>query len=226
MRLPDQVKRFQDLLLQYNGIDKKKLDYENILAIVCDSGAGGQMVGGVSDYMLADWIGYDGATHRGIIDKQHKANETAIAAYPNAVDIMKLVNPKAFRNEIFDAAERMVKLGVVSFPADYDGKDEIIRIEDDGTETRCKLSTDEQIALMQIDLMKTEAITMCKYSNAGNVTYNFPPDKRNSMHDDRAFVLGLLCWQLARMRRNDMTSIKTVIDINSIGSMVTPITFD
>lgn len=226
MRIPDQVKKFQDLLLTYNGNDKKKLDYENIIAVVCDSGAGGQMVGGVSDYMLADWVGSDGEIHRGIIDKQHKANETAIMAYPNAVDVMKLVNPRAYRNEIFDAAERMVKLGVVTFPTDYDGKDEIISIEDDGTETRYRLSMEEQLALAQIDMMKTEIITMCKYSNAGNVTYNFPPDKRNTMHDDRAFVFGLLCWYLAHLRRNDMTSMKNEIDYSKIESTVTPITFD
>lgn len=225
MRIPDQVKKFQDLLLIYNGSDMKNLDYENVLAIVCDSGAGGQMVGGVADYMLADWVGFDGETHRGIIDKQHKANETAIIAYPNAIDIMKLVNPKAFRNEIFDAAERMVKLGVVTFPADYDGKDELVRIEDDGTEVRYPLPSDEQIALMQIDLMKTEIITMCKYTNAGNVTYNFPPDKRSSMHDDRAFVLGLLCWQLAQMRRTDLVSIKDDFDYSKVTHSVTPIDF-
>lgn len=43
MILPDQVKRFQELLLDYNGSDKKKLDYENIKGVICDSGAGEQI---------------------------------------------------------------------------------------------------------------------------------------------------------------------------------------
>jgi hypothetical protein len=206
MILPDQVKRFQDLLLDYNGSDKQKLDYENIKAVVCDSGAGGQMVGGVSDYMLHDWVGKDGRQHKGIIDKNHKANETTVGRFPNAVDIMKLVDPRAHRNEIFDSAEKMTKLGVVHFPTDYNDEDYIITIDDDGNENKYELSINEKLALTQIDLMKTEIITMCKYTNAGNVTYNYPPEKRNTMHDDRAFVFGLLCWYLAQLRHGQVVS--------------------
>lgn len=201
MRLPEQVKKFQDLLIDYNGNEKGKLDYENIKSVICDSGAGGQMVGGVSDYMLDKWQGKDGQEHKGIIDKLHKANETAIKNFPDAVDIMKLVDPRAYRNEIFEAAEKMVKLGVVTFPSDYDGKNYIINIDDEGNEIRYDLSSDEELALIQVDLMKTEIITMCKYTNAGSIKYDFPPDKRNTMHDDRAFTFGLLCWYLAQLRR-------------------------
>lgn len=225
MRLPEQVKKFQDLLLDYNGNDKKKLDYENIKAVVCDSGAGGQMVGGVSDYMLDNWMGKDGNIHKGIIDKSHKANETAISKYPDAVDIMKLVDPKGHRNEIFDAAEKMTKLGVVTLPADYDGKDYILTIDDDGEEHKYDLSIDEQVALTQIDLMKTEIITMCKYTNAGNVTYNFPPDKRNTMHDDRAFVYGLLCWYLAQMRHGQVVNKPVETDFSHAPSCVSSVEF-
>lgn len=205
MILPDQVKRFQDLLLDYNGSDKKNLDYENIKAVICDSGAGGQMVGGVSDYMLDDWVGKDGKSHKGIIDKNHKANETSSKRFKNAVDIMKLVDPKAHRNDIFDAAEKMTKLGVITFPADYDGKDYILSIDDDGNENKYDLNAEEKDSLVQIDLMKTEIITMCKYTSAGNVRYDFPPDKR-TMHDDRAFVYGLLCWYLAQLRKGQLIS--------------------
>ena len=181
-----------------------KLDYENIKAIVCDAGAGGQMIGGVTDYLLDDWVGKDGNVHKGLIDRAHKANETALKKFPNAVDIIKLIDPRGHRNEIFDAAERMTKLGVVTLPADYEGKDYLIKILDDGTEERYDLSYDEQVALSQIELMKNEIVTMCKYTNGGNVTYNYPPDKRNTMHDDRVFVYGLLCWYLAQLRRGQI----------------------
>lgn len=204
MILPDQVKRFQDLLLDYNGSDKKKLDYENIKGVICDSGAGGQMVGGVSDYMLDNWVGKDGKVHKGIIDKSHKANEASSKRFKDAIDIMKLVDPKAHRNEIFDAAERMTKLGIVTFPADFDGKDYILSIDDEGNEHKYDLNADEKESLAQIDLMKTEIITMCKYTSGGNVRYDFPPEKRNTMHDDRVFVYGLLCWFLAQLRKGQL----------------------
>lgn len=204
MILPDQVKRFQDLLLDYNGSDKKKLDYENIKGVICDSGAGGQMVGGVSDYMLDNWVGKDGKVHKGIIDRSHKANEASSKRFKDAIDIMKLVDPKAHRNEIFDAAERMTKLGIVTFPADFDGKDYILSIDDEGNEHKYDLNVDEKESLAQIDLMKTEIITMCKYTSGGNVRYDFPPEKRNTMHDDRVFVYGLLCWFLAQLRKGQL----------------------
>lgn len=208
LRLPEQVDILKKALLDYNGADYGKLDYENIKVLLCDAGAGGQMIGGITDQMLADWQGYDGKIHHGIIDKSHRANETAIRAYPDAVDIVKLVEPRANRNDIFDAADKMTKLGVVSFPESTDGKDYIMTIDDEGNENRYDLSYEEQMALAQIELMKNEIVTMCKYENAGAITYNFPPDKRNKMHDDRAFVYGLLCWYLSRLRRGQIMDRK------------------
>lgn len=76
----------------------------------------------------------------------------------------------------------MVKLGLVDFPADYDGKDSLFYIDDEGNEINQPLTSEEQISLMQMELMKTEIVTMCKYENAGSVKYDFPPDKRNKMH--------------------------------------------
>jgi len=207
LRMPEQVKRIQDCIVDYNGIGK--LDYENIMAIVCDAGAGGQMIGGISDQLLDDWVGKDGILHRGIIDRSHKANETANKRYPDAIDIMNLVDPRAHRNEIFDAAERMTKLGVVSFPADNEGRDFILTIDDDGVEHKHNLSKEEILSMAQIELMKNEIVTMCKYSTNGNITYNYPPELRNKMHDDRAFVYGLLCWFLAKLRREQVVNKKS-----------------
>ena len=50
------------------------------------------------------------------------------------------------------------------------------------------LSKEEQIALAQVELLKTEITTMCKYESKGNISYDLPPEKRNIMHDDRAFA--------------------------------------
>lgn len=204
LRLPEQVEVFKKAILDYNGSMYGALDYENIKIILCDAGAGGQMIGGITDHMLADWEGYDGQFHKGLIDKTHRANETAILRFPNAVDLIRLVEPKANRNDIFDAADKMTKLGVVTFPESTDGKDYIMTIDDDGNEHRYDLSIEEQLALAQIELMKNEIVTMCKYENAGSITYNYPPDKRNKMHDDRAFVYGLLCWYLSKLRHKNI----------------------
>ena len=204
LRLPEQVKMFKKLILDYNGSEHHKADYENIQVILCDAGAGGQMIGGITDYLLEDWEGYDGRMHKGLIDKTHRANETAVKKYPDAVDIIRLVEPKGNRNAIYEAAEQMVKLGVVDFPADNEGRDYIVYIDDDGNESRYDLSFDETLALVQIELMKDELVAMCKYESNGAISYNYPPSLRHKKHDDRAFVFGLLCWYLAQLRRGQL----------------------
>lgn len=216
MRMPEQVEEFKSLLLKYNGNDKMKLDYENIKAVICDSGAGGNMIGGVTDYLFANWTDIHGVEHRGLIDRSHKSSETAKMKYPNAVDIIKLVDPKGNRNAIFDALEKMIKLGVVTFPAEYDtSKEYVFTVDDDGNEQKIELSFEQKMALAQIELAKTEAVTMCKYVNGGNVRYDYPPEKRNSMHDDKTYVLGLLCFYLAQLRRNTtITKPKEAVNFN------------
>lgn len=226
MRLPDQVNEFKKMLLAYNGTEKGKLDYENIMAVIGDAGAGGQLIGGVSDYLLEPWRGADGKMHKGLIDRRHKANETAKEKYPDAVDIMHLVDPRANRNLIFQAIEDMVKLGVVEFPTDYDvSKDYIIFTDEEGVETRYDLSVEQQISLANFDLLKTEIVTMCKYVTQGNITYNFPPDKRNKMHDDRVFAFGLLCWYLAQLRRGQVINKPREINIEEIPTTATAVEF-
>lgn len=223
MRMPDQVEAFKTLLLNYNGTEFGALDYENIEAVVCDSGAGGQMIGGIADYLLQDWDDSKGHSHHGIIDTAHKANETAVLEFPDAVDIMRLVDPRAHRNEIFDAAEKMVKLGVVHFPAEYEGKDFFTVIGDDGAENTVQLTFEEQAAMAQISRMKDELVLMCKYTNNGNITYNYPPDKRNKEHDDRCFTFALLCWYLSKLRRNEQRKNITTIEDDVSGLIMTRI---
>lgn len=216
MRFPEQVDKFKELLLEYNGTQHGKLDYENIKQIICDAGAGGQIIGSVSDYMLSNWTDKFGVTHKGIIDKSHKANESAITTYPDALDIMTLVDPRAHRNDIFESLEKMVKLGVVTFPVDPEGREYITYIDDDGNETITHLSSEQLVSSSQIELLKTEIVTMCKFTSGGNVRYDFPTEKRNKMHDDRVFAFGLLCWYLARLRRGDIVRKPESIDYSKL----------
>lgn len=227
MRLPEQVEVFKDLLLKYNGSDKQKLDYENIDSIMCDCGAGGGMIGGISDYLLENWKDKSGNEHKGLIDTSHKANATAKYQFTDAVDIIKLVEPKGNRADIIGSIARMVKLGVIDFPCDYDGKDNLFFIDDEGNEQNVYLTTDEQISLTQMELMKTEIVTMCKYENAGNVKYDFPPEKRRKMHDDRIFAFGLLCYRLEQLRHSAVVDnkAKPKRDLKSLGFCVSNVSF-
>ena len=81
--------------------------------------------------------------------------------------------------------------------------------------------------MIQIELMKTEIITMCKYDSGGKINYNYPPDMRNKMHDDRAYVYGLLCWSLAQLRRGQIINRpQKQFDYTHAPSCVSTISFD
>lgn len=208
MRLPEQQEKFKEILLEYNGSEKGALDYENIIQVVCDAGAAGQMIGGVTDYLMDEWVDKRGEKHHGLIDRAHKSSVSARETFPNAIDIIKLVEPRTHRNDIFEALGRMIKQGLVHFPADGTDKDYLEFLDENGNEQKIELSVEEQVALNQIDLMKTEAVTMCKYTHADVTSYDFPPEKRNKMHDDRAFVLGLLCYAFGKIRRGTFVDRK------------------
>ena len=68
--------------------------------------------------------------------------------------------------------------------------------------------TDEEIrALLEIDLMKQEVMTMQKYkTSAGNITFQLPPSKQKTMHDDRAYTLALMAGYLADLRRAELAA--------------------
>ena len=226
MRLPEQQEKFKEILLDYNGSDKGAMDYENIAQVVCDAGAAGQIIGGVTDYLFDNWTDKHGNKHYGLIDRSHKSSETAREKFPDAIDIVKLVEPRTHRNEIFESLGRMVKQGLVHFPADSNDKDYIEYVDNEGKECHIQLTHDEQVALNQLDLMKTEAVTMCKYTHGELTTYDFPPEKRNKMHDDRAFVMGLLCFAFGKIRRGSFVERKEDSTYDNVELCVTALDFN
>lgn len=238
MRMQDQIKAFQKILLDFNGSATGKLDYENICHVLIDAGAAGQPYS-ICDNLVPNFIGTDGNEHYGIIDKSHKMNEAAVHDFPDAIDIVTMVDPRAHRNELYQALEDAVKLGVVTFPMDYDGKDYYIATKTskkkgkDGieyveeTEEMIPLTDEEQVSLLQFELLKTECITMCKYTSAQAIKFDYPPEKRNKMHDDRIYALSLLCWKLMQLRRGQTLTVKKEdTDINKLPLLTSTITFE
>lgn len=220
MRTPEQVAYMKQMLLNYNG--KEAADYENISALLIDSGAGG---GGhiIADDFMEDWIDSKGIAHKGLIDK--KESSDYVGKFPNAVDKLKLMNPKKYKNEMFDALVEMLGLDLISFTEEYDMKGHLtlfenteIEYEDDNKKKKKeiqakqkthKLSFDEELALKNIDLAKEELVNFYRYDNhSGGYRYALSPDKENKMHDDRAYCLAMLAWHLQQLRRESIINKK------------------
>lgn len=222
--MPEQIKIIKRMMIAYNG--QRAADWENILAFYIDAGAGGGGKSAVADNLMEDWIGEDGHLHMGIIDPQHKQYETSRMKYDHARPIVRLLEPTSHKRQCYFALEEMTRLDLMTFP-DYDGKGSIFIEREDGDFETFELSTEEDVALTQCNLMKNEISYMCRYETPnGGVQYELARDKKNTINDDRADSASFAAFGLSEIRRKDLTSIKEDFNLDLFQSTVTEMSFD
>ena len=229
---PNQVKALKQLLLDYNG--EGVADYENIMKLLVDAGSGGAGVP-ITDFLCEDWEDTNGIVHRGLIDPEY--NEGDDKKFPNAVkDKLKLLSPVKYKVEMYEAAIKMMELNLIEFTQEYiSGKGYIELLYEIDTKGRkhqrfnypseeeekklrkngvqiesitYHLSHDEEVALTQIDAMKTELVNMYRFKSGEKSRFDLAPEKADKMHDDRAYVFVMLAWYLAQLRRENITKRK------------------
>ena len=239
MTTPNQIKELKRLLLTYNG--DGYADYENILRVGIDAGSGGAGVQ-TSDFLWEDWLDEKGNKHRGLIDQEYSPE--AIGLYPNAIrDILLLIQPTKYKVEMYRAAIEMVNLNLVEFPAEYDNRGYITLMYElntktgektpryqEPTETECKelskigieivrekydLDRDEEVALKQIDALKTELVNIYRFkqSNGGD-RFDLAPSVANKLNDDRSYVFVMACHFLQCLRREHLITKRPIEDID------------
>jgi hypothetical protein len=239
MTTPNQIKELKRLLLTYNG--DGYADYENILRVGIDAGSGGAGVQ-TSDFLWEDWTDENGNKHRGLIDQEYSPE--AIGLYPNAIkDKLLLIQPSKYKVEMYRAAIEMVNLNLVEFPAEYDNRGYITLMYElntktgqktpryqEPTETECKelskngveivrerydLDRDEEIALKQIDALKTELVNIYRFkqSNGGD-RFDLAPSVANKLNDDRSYVFVMACHFLQYLRREHLITRKPIEDLD------------
>jgi hypothetical protein len=214
MRTPEQIKDFKRMLLNYNG--QHVGEYENIERVLIDAGAGGSGISAWADGLLEDWKDDKGIEHKGLIDESSDEYQVHLSKYPNASQKLTLLSPQKYKREMFQALIEMMKLDLISFTENYDQKGELVMAnldEKDALPIRHKLTTEEELALINIDLAKEELVSIYEFkSSNGNVRYDLPPDKQNKIGDDRAYTIAMLAWYLQHLRRNNIT--KRELDTN------------
>ena len=220
MRTPEQIEYIRNILLDYNG--QGFGEYENIGDILVDSGAGGAGVN-IADYFMEDWTDKKGAKRKGLIDKVE--SKDYINQFPDAVDKLKLISPKKYRTEMFDALVEMIDMDLISFTETYDLKGYLmlpyeteLDVIDPETKKKQKeieykktiLTFEEELALKNIDLLKEELVQVYRFDNAEKTSHKYAlsPDKVNTMHDDRAYVGAMCGWYLKQLRRKNITDRK------------------
>lgn len=233
MTTPNQIKELKRLLLAYNG--EGVADYENILGLWIDAGSGGAGVN-ISDFLWEDWEDENGNMHRGLIDKEYSPEEVRL--YPNAVtDKLRLIQPSKYKTEMFKALIEMMDMNLIEWPNEYDNRGYITIMYDLNTKTGVKtprykepteeevkqlkkngieivreaynLDTDEEVALKQIDAMKTELVNIYRFKQAsGNDRFDLAPDRANKLNDDRAYVCAMAAFLLQQLRREHLITRK------------------
>ena len=233
MTTPNQVKELKKLILTYNG--DGYADYENVLRIGIDAGSGGAGVQ-TSDFLWEDWYDVDGNMHRGLLDKEYSPE--AVRLYPNAItDKLILIQPSKYKVEMYRSAIEMINLNLVEWPAEYDNRGYITLTYELNTKTGQKtirdkdpsekeykelskkgieivrekydLSRDEEVALKQIDAMKTELVNIYRFKQAsGNDRFDLAPAVSNKLNDDRAYVFVMACHFLQQLRREHLVTKK------------------
>lgn len=199
-----QLEELRKLIIRYNGDHP---DYEYLDTLLIDAGSGGGGLSTYADGLLNEW--YDASTgksHRGFIDKSYEVYETYINRYPDNSDKLRVISPKKYRTQMCEEFIDLMDLGVIKFPREYNGLEYInIPYVENGEEKfkTYNLSQEEQRALVEIDLMKTEVTSIYKTENSEKttVTYALSKEKENRIHDDRFYMMILLAHRLYEIRR-------------------------
>lgn len=209
MRLDEQANRLREMIYEYNGRENTN-PYNNVVVLM-DAGTGGQAPA-LAQELCKDWCDSKGKKHFGIYDEESEDMKRWSEAYPHAIPgVLKLIEPRKYRNDLFESTKTMVASGYIKFPPTCPKYDMLVL--DDGTERR--LSKSEQESLIQMDLMKEEMASMVRSkSPKGVVTYQLPPEKRNKMHDDRNYVAIMACWWINQIRNDEVLSDKVAIDFS------------
>lgn len=212
-----QVEEIRNIILGYNGNNP---DYEFIDSIQLDSGSGGGAYSGFADSLLENFNDSKGIRHQGVIDLTSDVYCSYKSRYPNAIDKLRLVNPRKYRTQMVEEFIELMELGVIFFPYAYSGQEFLKLItgtkkvkdpetgesvEEEIIETY-NLSQDEIINFNQIDMMKTEICSLYRYTNPENTnaTYALAKEKQNKLHDDRLYSCLLCAHRLYELRRGKM----------------------
>lgn len=205
---PEQVEKLKEIILDYNG---KASDYDNLYKVLIDAGSGG---GGfdIGQYLMKDWTSKDGGYHRGLIDPDDEYMKPRLDDYPGAWNNLVMVNFTKNKTKMYEATQDILNQGLFFFPKNMNIRREMEYVsENENGEIKIeyvKLNHDEVLTLTQMELAKEELVGMQKTKNNNVVRFDTSTEKKNAgMHDDRADVIAMICFEIAKLRAADALDV-------------------
>lgn len=232
MNTPNQIKILKNTISSY--VVPSDTAYESLISLLVDAGSGGAGVP-ITDFLCEDWVDSEGYPRKGLIDPEY--NEGDQKKFPNAIrNKLRLISPVKYKPELFEAMIKMIDSNLIDFTEEYMGKgyiELIYEIDSKGVKKQRKnfpsekeekelrkkgsivttetyfLTHEEELALRQLDAAKTELVNIYRFKqSSGKDRFDLAPEKAGKMHDDRAYVVALLSWQLAQLRRSNIVNRK------------------
>jgi hypothetical protein len=203
LKYEDQVERLREYMVRYNG---DGVEYENIHKVIFDGGMAGAGLHYAST-MRFDFTDSRGEQHRGVVDKDYFAD--SIRDFPNAYPNLRVVEPTKWKTIMVNRLIDLMNLGLIEFPEEYNGSG-YVDIESDEEEDgikRVRLTKEQELALINIDICKEETKMIHRYKTLnGKERFDTRIDMARKIHDDRFFVLCLLANELYELREKDNLS--------------------
>ena len=152
---------------------------------------------------MENWIGEDGIEHRGLIDPV--ISEDYVARFPQAIHKLRLVEPTKYKRIAFDNLRELLAQGRITFTEEFKKGDSTITVIEKvkGKEKTIEkpVTTEEALALINIELMKGELINIYRKDTTNGYTYDLNPDLKGRNFDDRAYVCALIALRLSEINR-------------------------
>lgn len=157
----------------------------------------------IADLFMENWIGEDGIEHRGLIDPIISSDY--VSRFPQAIHKLRLVEPTKMKRIAFDNLRELLAQGRITFTEEFKKGDSTITIVEkvkgkDRTIEKA-ISTEEALALINIELMKSELVNIYRKDTSNGYTYDLNPDLKGRNFDDRAYVCALIALRLSEINR-------------------------
>lgn len=206
---PEQLEILKNVIVKFN---KGAVDYDNIISLTIDAGAGG---GGqdIGQYLMKEFIGPDGMLHRGWIDLEDPYMSIRADDYPGNCDKLTMFNFKRDKVNAYERTQSAVNQGLVIFPNSINPRGELefeIQEEDGSLSMRYeKVPKEDLHALTQFDLAKEELGVFQKITKPNKtIIFELSADaKSKNFHDDRADCVAMICNKLMLMRAEEALGV-------------------
>ncbi len=194
MTTDKQIEWLRKLMVAYNG----NFPEYNKIHLFMDPGGLGVPI---SDFIIKDWTDQYGVFHHGVIDMEYDHSASLKTSYPTAVEgVLQMLNAKKYKTLMYSATAEMINRDLITFPIALPSNR---KMEIDGK--IINLTKEEQRAMIELDMTKTEFLTMRKTTSpkTGETIYALAPEMTRKMHDDRAYCLAALGYFLSELRHKD-----------------------